>query len=489
MTTTFKERLNTQNHPVKYDRSQLITSQVHLGFGAFHRAHQALLTDQLVAEHGARWGICEVNLLGGEQLIKQLRLQDHRYSVLEKGANSSELKIIDVITNSLHLELDGAEAILQQMSAPAIKIVSMTITEKGYCLDPSTGHLDKQNPMIANDIQHPQSPRSALGFIVEALNRRHQQSLKPFSVMSCDNIQGNGHLVKKAVLELACLQNSTLAEWIETNVSFPCTMVDRIVPAATEASLNEVASYLKCEDPCAIACEPFIQWVIEDNFVNDRPDWDRVGAQFVSDVIPYEEMKLRMLNGSHSFLAYLGYLAGYQTIDATVADPHFAKAARSLMLDEQAQTLNMPEGTDIKAYADLLLERFSNPNLKHRTWQIAMDGSQKLPQRFLKPLSILLKQGKDYRHLALAIAGWMVYVGGVDEQGQTIDVQDPLAEQLKSICDKAGDNRVTALLDVSQIFAPELASNSDFVATLQTSYQKLIAHGSKQAVIELHPSL
>lgn len=488
MNTVIESKLNYSNYPPKYDRTKLTTRWVHLGFGAFHRAHQALLTDQLVANGFCDWGICEVNLFGSSQLIEQLRAQDHRYSVLEKGADNSTLKVIEVITESLQLQLDGARSIIDKMSMAQIELVSLTITEKGYCLDPSTGHLDKSHPLIVNDLQYPNEPKSALGFIVAALKQRHEQNISPFSVMSCDNIQGNGEIVKKAVLELAQLQDATLAEWINENVAFPCTMVDRIVPAATPQSLQDVANELGCTDPCAIACEPFIQWVIEDHFCQHRPDWDKVGAQFVADVIPYEQMKLRMLNGSHSFLAYLGYLAGYQSIDETMQDKHFYQAAKDLMLNEQARTLSMPENTDLNAYAQQLLKRFSNPNLKHKTWQIAMDGSQKLPQRFLKPLTILLEQHQDFSHIALAIAGWMRYVSGIDEQGNAIDVRDPMADELKDICEQTeqGAQRVFALLSVEQIFAPELAKNNVFTDTLIASYQSLISLGAKQAVAKLN---
>lgn len=480
--------LNDQiKYPVSYDRNQLQTQWVHIGFGAFHRAHQALLTHQLAALGETDWGICEVNLLGGIPLMEQLRAQDHRYTVLEKGAQSNQLKVIDIIKESLHLELDGIQSIIDKLASPAVKIVSLTITEKGYCLDPGTGHLDKASPAVAHDLAYPDSPKTALGFIVCALKQRKEQGLASFSVMSCDNIQGNGHVVKKAVLELAQLQDPELCAWIETHVTFPCTMVDRIVPAATEDSLKEIALTLGGEDPCGIVCEPFIQWVIEDNFVAGRPDWNKVGAEFVDDVIPYEEMKLRMLNGSHSFLAYLGYLAGYQTIDEAIADPDFATAAKNLMMQEQAPTLSVPKGTDLEAYAQLLMERYSNPNLKHRTWQIAMDGSQKLPQRFLKSIRVLMTQNKSFRHLALAIAGWMVYVEGTDEQGNNIDVRDPMADKLKTLCLSASgwEEKVHNLIAVDTIFG-ELKSNKLFVDTILSNYKHLIHNGAKKSVQDLN---
>ncbi len=316
---------------------------------------------------------------------------------------------------------------------------------------------------------------------------RRERGLNPFTVMSCDNVQENGHVAKAAILEFAQLHDPEFAHWIEENVTFPCTMVDRIVPAATEETLAEIAELLGCEDPCAIACEPFRQWVIEDNFVAGRPEWDVAGAEFVADVVPYEEMKLRMLNGSHSFLAYLGYLGGYAHISDTMTDHGYRKAAFDMMIKAQARSLNMPEGTDLKGYAKLLIERFTNPSLKHKTWQIAMDGSQKIPQRLGGSLQFHLTQGSDFSWLATAIAGWMRYVSGVDEQGHNINVRDPMADTLRQICDEHGFNVsvVPVLLGVEAIFPKELGQNPKVIDAVSTAYQSLIDHGARKTVASL----
>ncbi|PZT60593.1 fructuronate reductase, partial [Escherichia coli] len=305
-----------------------------------------------------------------------------------------------------------------------------------------------------------------------------------FTVMSCDNVRENGHVAKVAVLGLAQARDPQLAAWIEENVTFPCTMVDRIVPAATPETLQEIADQLGVYDPCAIACEPFRQWVIEDNFVNGRPDWDKVGAQFVADVVPFEMMKLRMLNGSHSFLAYLGYLGGYETIADTVTNPAYRKAAFALMMQEQAPTLSMPEGTDLNAYATLLIERFSNPSLRHRTWQIAMDGSQKLPQRMLDSVRWHLAHDSKFDLLALGVAGWMRYVGGVDEQGNPIEISDPLLPVIQKAVQSSaeGKARVQSLLAIKAIFGDDLPDNSLFTAKVTEAYLSLLAHGAKATV-------
>lgn len=292
----------------RYDREQLRSRIVHFGFGAFHRAHQALLTNRVLNAKGGDWGICEISLFSGDVLMRQLRAQDHLFTVLEKGAEGNQPIIIGAVKECLNAKLDSLAAIIEKFCEPQVAIVSLTITEKGYCIDPATGKLDMHNSRILHDLEHPSEPHSAPGILVEALHRRRERSLPAFTVLSCDNIPDNGHVVKNAVLGMAGKRSAELAGWIEAHVSFPGTMVDRIVPAATDASLAEITQELGVEDPCAISCEPFIQWVVEDNFVAGRPEWEVAGVQMVEDVLPWEQMKLRMLNGSHSFLAYLGYL-------------------------------------------------------------------------------------------------------------------------------------------------------------------------------------
>ncbi|UUM32383.1 mannitol dehydrogenase family protein [Vibrio japonicus] len=479
--------LNSDVSLPQYDRKTLKSRIVHLGFGAFHRAHQALFTNEMLEKTGSDWGICEVNLFGGEDLIEALRLQDHLYTVAEKGAEKTDVKVIGSVTESLHPELDGIQAVLEKMAEPQVSIVSMTITEKGYCADPATGTLDKNNPLVLADLQTPETPKSALGYIVQALKLRRDRGLAPFTVMSCDNVQENGHVAKAAILEFAQLSDPDFRDWIETHVTFPCTMVDRIVPAATPETLAEISTLLGCEDPCGIACEPFRQWVIEDNFVAGRPEWDVAGAEFVEDVVPYEEMKLRMLNGSHSFLAYLGYLGGYDHISDTMTDEGYRKAAFDMMMKAQAPSLNMPEGTDLNAYATLLIDRFTNPSLKHRTWQIAMDGSQKIPQRMGGSLKYHLTNGSDFSWIATAIAGWMRYVSGVDEADNSIDVRDPMADQLRAICDQHGLNVsvVPALLGVEAIFPAELGQNPQVIEAVSRAYQSLLDNGARATVAAL----
>ncbi|WP_024556305.1 mannitol dehydrogenase family protein [Franconibacter pulveris 1160] len=469
----------------RYDRHRLQSRIVHFGFGAFHRAHQALLTDRVLNQQGGDWGICEISLFSGDKLMSDLRAQDHLYTVLEKGADGNQAYLIGAVKECLNAKLDGMEAIVEKFCEPQVAIVSLTITEKGYCIDPATGKLDTRNERIVHDLENPHQPHSAPGLLVEALHRRRERGLAPFTVLSCDNIPDNGHVVRQAVLGMAQKRSPELAQWIGEHVTFPATMVDRIVPAATPESLAEIADALGVEDPCAISAEPFIQWVIEDNFVAGRPAWETAGVQLVEDVQPWEQMKLRMLNGSHSFLAYLGYLAGYQHISDCMQDARFRQAARQLMLKEQAPTLRIT-GVDLTAYADSLIARFSNPALKHRTWQIAMDGSQKLPQRMLESIRWHLQHGGDWSLLALGVAGWMRYVSGVDEQGDAIDVRDPLSEKIRGLVENSPqENRVEALLSLQEIFGADLPQNPIFVHSLKAAWQSLSRNGAKEAVARL----
>jgi len=467
-----------------YPRDRLKIRIVHLGFGAFHRAHQAVYADELASTHGSDWGYCEINLIGGEQQIAALKQQDLLYSVCEMNADQWRGRVVGVVRQALHGVIDGIDRVLEAMTQPDVAIVSLTVTEKGYCYVPSTASIDTHNPLIEHDLAYPHQPQSAPGVIIEALRIRREKGLPAFSVMSCDNIPENGHVAHNVVIALAKNRDPVLADWIEQHVSFPSTMVDRIVPAMTPASLEKITSVLGgMEDQAGIACEPFRQWVIEDNFVAGRPEWEKVGAELVADVLPFEEMKLRMLNGSHSFLAYLGYLAGYQYIDQCMLDDNYAQAARQLMLSEQAPTLHTT-GVDLTAYAESLLARYRNTGLKHRTWQIAMDGTLKLPQRMLDSIRVHLARGTAFPLLALGVAGWMRYVGGVDDNGEKIDISDPLAAQLAELVHNSADGRarVEALLTLHQVFGTDLPANTLFVSQVADAYTLLQNQGAKETV-------
>jgi len=455
---------------------------IHLGPGAFFRAFNATYTAETIDKKGGDWGIRGVSLRSAS-IRDQLAPQDYAYTSVSLTPDGAKHDVIEVIEDILVAPEDPS-AVLMAMSDANIRIVSLTVTEKGYCHNPATGELQLNHPEIIHDLKHPESPKSAVGFLVHALAHRHADGLPPFTVLSCDNLPDNGALTRKVVLGFANAFDAELARWIESEGRFPATMVDRITPATTDTDISNLAEAAGYLDQGCVMHEPFRQWVIEDDFVDGkRPDWDAAGAQFVSDVAAFETMKLRCLNGTHSTLAYLGYLAGYETIAETVVDPVFAELIDKIWMQEIVPTVPQPEGEDLQAYCAALMQRYLNPAIRHRTWQIAMDGSQKLPQHLLGTMSDNLAAGRDIPLLALAVAGWMRYVSGIDEKGQAIDVRDPLAELLRTTSDGADtpEERVDALLGIQAIFEPELATNSVFRGAVVSAYEALIKHGARAA--------
>ncbi len=434
---------------------------IHLGLGAFFRAHGAIYIEEAVEASGGDWGIIGVSLQS-PRMRDQLAPQDFVYTAQELGPEGEVLRQVEII-NDVLVAHEDPQAVLDAMADEAIRIVSLTITEKGYCHDPATGRLNTTHPDILHDLENA-LPLTAPGFLVRALQQRKAAGLPPFTVLTCDNLPENGKLVRGIVLEFAGMVDPELARWIEEDGRFPSTMVDRIVPATKLEDIEALAEKTGFLDAAPVLHEPFRQWVVEDAFVeaygdNARPDLGKVGVELVDDVTPYEHMKLRMLNCTHSSLAYLGYLAGYETISETVADPVFAEFVKALWRQEIMPSFTPPPGVDLAAYADALFDRYANPAIRHRTWQIAMDGSQKLPQRILGTIRDNLAVRRDCLGLTTAVAAWMIYVGGVDLSGDPIDVRDPLAEKLRALSDAAetpGD-KVRALLSVDQIFDPELA--------------------------------
>jgi fructuronate reductase len=453
--------MTTLKTPLAYDRSKVTPGIVHLGIGAFHRAHMAAYIDDILATD-PRWGIIGASLRRPDTK-DALAPQDFLYTLAIRDAAGTRTRVIGSIIDLLDANTQRKELIVA-LADPRIRIVSLTVTEKGYCHDPATGELDPKHPDIVHDLANPTAPISAPGLLLRGLELRWQASVPPFTVMSCDNLPANGDTTYRIVTALAELRDPTLAKWIRDEVPFPNTMVDRIVPATTDADRQIVAELTGTDDAWPIMTEPFTQWVIEDTFWNGRPKFETVGATMSRDVAAFEHMKLRMLNGSHSTMSYLGYLGGYQYVSEAIADACIRKLIHGLMTEEVMATLPM-DRADLEPYRDALLERFSNPALKHRTWQIAMDGSQKLPQRLLGTIRDRLAKGEPITRLALGVAAWMRYVTGIDEQGAPIDVKDPHAARLRAIADAAGreaDKLADGLLAVTEIFGTDLAGNPAF---------------------------
>jgi fructuronate reductase len=465
-----------------YDRAACGIGIVHLGIGAFHRAHQAVYTDDMLARRGGDWAIHGVSLRSPE-VRDQLGPQDGLYTLAERGPEGEALRVVGAV-KAITFAQEAPAAVIGAMAMSSTRVVSLTVTEKGYYHDPASGRLLADHPDIRHDLGEAALPRTVLGYLLAGLRSRRSVGAPPFTVLCCDNLPHNGRLLRGLVLELAAAQDPALAGWIESEVRFPSTMVDRIVPATTEDDRDRLAERLGLRDEGLVVAEPFRQWVIEDDFANGRPAWEEAGAEMVGDVAPYEEMKLRLLNGSHSLLAYLGYLAGYETIAETMADDNLRKLARAFMDREAGPTLKMPAGANLEGYKAALIERFANPGLRHRTWQIAMDGSQKLPQRLLGTLAQRLAEDAPIDILALAVAAWMRYVGGRDEKGREIDVRDPLAARLASVYAAGGTPAgiVAGILEMREIFDTELAGHSQLRDQLTSALTELINIGSRAAV-------
>lgn len=460
---------------------------VHLGLGAFFRAHGAIYIAEAMAASGGDWGITGVSLKRPDQRDR-LAPQGCAYTALELGPDGEHPRVIEVIENVLVAPEDPA-AVVAAMADPAVRIVSLTVTEKGYCHEPATRTAAARSPGHQVRPRQSRPPRLRSRFHRARAGRRRAAGLPPFTVMSCDNLPDNGHLLRGVVLDLAALVDPDLAAWIEAQATFPATMVDRIVPATKDEDLDRVAELTGRRDESPVLHEPFRQWVVEDNFVDGaRPDLAAVGVELVEDVAPYEAMKLRCLNGTHSTLAYLGYLAGHETIAETVADEAFSRFVTRVWDEEIIPGLTPPPGVSLTDYSRALLARYANPGIRHRTWQIAMDGSQKLPQRILTQLAEGLAAGRAMSGLTLAVAAWMRYVGGTDEKGAAIDVRDPMAEKLKALSDAASQPRekALALLDVAEVFPAELRDNADFRDRLASAYTGLVEKGARAMVESCH---
>ena len=470
----------------RYDRTRVTTGIVHLGIGAFFRAHGAVYVDDALAAGDPGWGIVGASLRSPDTR-DALAPQDGLYTLAVRGRAGASYRVIGALGKIL-VAPENPEALLRALADPKVRIVSLTVTEKGYCHDPATGQLDARHPDITHDLQHPHAPRSALGFLVEALARRRAAGVAPFTALTCDNLPSNGRTLHRVLSRLAELRDRDLGRFVAAEVACPSTMLDRIVPATTDDDRAEVAAALGLQDAWPVVAEPYSLWVVEDRFPAGRPDFTSHEVKLVAEVEPWERMKLRLLNGSHSTLAYLGHLAGYATIAETMTDPHFVALVRGLMDEEVTPTLAVPVGADVGAYKRSLLERFANPALKHRTWQIAMDGSQKLPQRLLDTARDRLKAGAPIPRIALAVAGWMRYVTGRGEAGQPIDVRDPLASRLLRIADEVGpsaERLAQRLLAIAEIFGSDLAADPRFAGPVTAALERLYRHGAKRTVAQL----
>jgi mannitol 2-dehydrogenase len=433
MTVLDQAHLASLSVPVPgYDRSKISTGIVHIGVGGFHRAHQAMYLDRLMCEGSAMdWGICGVGVLPGDAtMAKVMHEQDCLYTLVLKHPDGRwEPRVIGSMVEYLFAP-DDPVAVIEKMADPATRIVSLTITEGGYNFDQVTGEFDAENPAIQADLQPDAVPSTTFGMVVEALTRRRDRGIPPFTVMSCDNIQGNGHVAQKMFSAFAALRDAGTGDWVGGSVAFPNSMVDRITPVTTDSDRDEVARRFGIDDGWPVVAEPFTQWVLEDHFSLGRPAFDRVGVQVVDDVEPYELMKLRLLNASHQALCYFGYLAGYRLVHDVAQDPVFAAFLLSYMEREGTPTLWPVPGIDLAGYRRELIARFSNAGVRDTVARLCTDGSDRIPKWLVPVIRENLAAGRDVTLSAAVVASWARYAEGIDEQGAPIPINDRLAEQL-----------------------------------------------------------
>ena len=447
---------------------------VHLGLGNFARAHLLAYTDEVLAAKGGDWRAIGVSLRG-TSVADALNPQDGRYTLIERG-RETRARVIGSLKHVI-AGVRMANCALSAMSRPTCRIVSITVTEKGYGIT-SEGHLDRAHPAVSADLVHPGAPTGVVGLIVAALAQRRTAGLPPFSVLSCDNLSHNGQKLRRAVLEFATeVRGAELANWIAVEVHFPSTMVDRITPASTTETFAAAAQLAGYEDLAAVETEPFRQWVIEDDFSAGRPEWERAGALFVRDVAPYEQMKLRMLNGAHSMLAYSGQLSGKAYVRDVMTDRTHAALVRRHLRAAAATVRGL--SIDLDAYATALAERFENPAIAHATAQIAMDGTQKLPQRITAPASEALHAGTPSRPFAFALASWVAYLARTDVRGAPIRVDDPHADALGAAV--AGGRDAASLLPRLAAICPDILpaplTSGAFGATLAEILDAILRDG------------
>ncbi len=455
-----------------HDPARLGAGIVHLGLGAFARAHLAAYTAPLLAADPS-WGIAGVSLRRNDTETA-LAPQDGLYTLAERDGGE-RLTVMGALAGLA----TGSGPALDLLTRPQTRIATLTVTEKAYCRHAATGALDTDDPLIRHDLAAPHTPRSVPGILVEALARRRAAGMAPFGVLCCDNLPANGQSVRRVVAELALLRDRSLGDFIADSVAFPDTMVDRIVPATTDVDRASIDQALGLTDAWPVLCEGFRQWVIEDRFPQGRPEWEQTGAELVADVGPYETMKLRLLNGAHSSIAYLGQLAGWETVADAVAQPALREHITALMA-ESATTLQLPAGADATRYASALLGRFANPALRHRTRQIAMDGSQKLPQRLFAPALDRLRAGRTAPRIALGVAAWLHFLRGAADDGTRLPLDDPHAQRLREAASGAPDALALrdAVLAMAGIVPPSLADHPGFAADVLAAVESLAARGT-----------
>ena len=468
-----------------YDRGLVTPGVVHFGVGSFHRAHQAMYLDRLMNQGQALdWGSCGAGLMPADRKMKEvLEAQDGLYTLVLKHSDGTyEPRVIGSIVAYLFAP-DDPEAVIEKMAAPSIRIVSLTITEGGYNISDVTGEFDAANPDVVRDLAPGAVPRTTFGLITEALRRRRERGLVPFTVMSCDNLQGNGDLARRAFTTFARLRDPGLGGWVEREVRFPNSMVDRITPVTTGADRAEVTARFGIQDQWPVVCEPFTQWVLQDAFTAGRPPYEQAGVQVVDDVEPYELMKLRLLNASHQAMCYFGYLCGYRLVHQAAQDPLFRAFLLGYMDTEATPTLPPVPGVDLGGYKHTLIERFSNPEVRDTIARLCAESSDRIPKWLLPVIRTQLATGGEIRRSAAVVASWARYAEGVDEQGEPIKVVDRLADTLTKLARQQREDP-DAFIANRDVFG-DLAGHERFRTAYRSALASLHARGARATLQSL----
>mmetsp|Transcript_10768 Transcript_10768/g.16370 ORF Transcript_10768/g.16370 Transcript_10768/m.16370 type:complete len:474 (+) Transcript_10768:52-1473(+) len=462
-----------------FNRTEVKTGIVHFGVGRFHRAHEALYIQDLLSQGCLEWGICGVCMLPNDSYVfESLRAQDCKYTLIERDNSGVKVKQVQSIIEILNGYLNP-EDVFKKLVCPEVKLVTITVTEAGYFFDPSTKRLDTSNVNIQNDISNHSKPRTLYGYLARGLSLRQQMqesdsSVKPFTIQSCDNIQGNGDLTRSLLLEFCQLAYPSLVSWIEANVAFPNSMVDRITPAPTDSEMTYVREELRSEDRVPVTSESYRQWVIEDNYCNDKPDWPLVGVQLVESVKPYEKIKVRLLNGGHMAVGYAGHLAGFSRVDEVSSDPLFQSYLRAFF-SEVEKTLLPVEGVDIRSYQDTLVDRFANPAIEDQILRLCKDGSAKIPGFIVPTLSELCESSQPSKCVSAVVASYMRFLTIACDSDNSTPLDDPEAEKLRSVVSNA-NGHASAFLADRTVFG-NIVENVKVVEEIQACYDQICENG------------
>ncbi|SNS97737.1 fructuronate reductase [Geodermatophilus saharensis] len=471
--------LPTEVSVPSYDRAALRPGIVHIGVGGFHRAHQAVYLDELARRGETGWGVVGVGLHSRE-IGEVLAGQDRLWTVVERAADGDRATVVGALTRYLYAP-DDPEAVLAALADEGTRVVTLTITGTGYRIDAHSGEFDADDPHVARDLEDPGTPETVFGYLVEALHRRREAGLPPFTVLSCDNMQSNGAAARTAVVSFARLRDEDLADWIDAHVAFPSSMVDRITPNTSPEDRDAIAEATGVDDRWPVVTEPFRQWVVEDSFCNGRPPLEEVGVQLVEDVAPYETVKTRLLNAGHSAIAYLGYLAGLRTTDEVLADPVFRTFLTRLMAEEIAPHLPEVPGVDLDEYQATLLDRLANPRMADQLARLSRRGSTKIPSYLLPSVRAAMDAGTPHQLLCVAVAGWLRFLRGHDYAGEEVPIQGPRTD-LVPVAQEAGSD-AAPLLSEESVF-DHVGRDPRFAECVQRALSALERQGPREVVEE-----